>query len=131
MSGKTSKIFEVFEVIPICIYKVVKFIQLYATFMSQIGIRGNHQSCQSLIIMFQEKDNTLYAEFKFLDFKEAFSFMTQVAILAEKHNHHPNWSNVWNTVEIKLCTHDEGDIVTKKDHDLAKDIEIVFERYEK
>ena len=81
--------------------------------------------------MFQEKDNTLYAQFQFADFKEAFSFMTQVAILAEKHNHHPNWSNVWNTVKIELCTHDEGNIVTKKDRDLAKDIEEVFGRYGK
>lgn len=64
--------------------------------------------------MWTEKDNSLQATFKFKDFTEAFGFMTQVAILAEKQNHHPNWSNVYNTVEFKLNTHDAGDIVTEK-----------------
>lgn len=79
--------------------------------------------------MFQKIDNSLHATFQFEDFKEAFSFMTQVAILAEKHNHHPNWSNVWNTVKIELCTHDAGNIITEKDEKLAKEIEKVFARY--
>jgi len=52
-----------------------------------------------------ETDNTLQAEFTFKDFREAFAFMTEVAIVAEKQNHHPNWSNVWNTVNFSLCTH--------------------------
>jgi 4a-hydroxytetrahydrobiopterin dehydratase len=55
--------------------------------------------------------------------------MTQVAFLAEKQNHHPNWSNVWNTVEIQLSTHDAGSTVTAKDHKLAASIDQVFERY--
>ena len=76
--------------------------------------------------MFEEKDNQLQATFQFKDFKEAFSFMTKVAALAEKQNHHPNWSNVWNTVNINLCTHDAGNIVTEKDHALAKEIEKIF-----
>ncbi|OSZ81797.1 pterin-4-alpha-carbinolamine dehydratase [Chitinophagaceae bacterium IBVUCB1] len=71
----------------------------------------------------EEKDNTLYRCFKFKDFSEAFAFMTRVAILAEKHNHHPKWTNVWNTVEIWLNTHDAGNIITDKDHALAKDID--------
>lgn len=70
-----------------------------------------------------EKDNELYQKFTFKDFSEAFAFMTRVALLAEKHNHHPNWSNVWNTVEIHLNTHDAGDIVTDKDRKLAKAID--------
>lgn len=49
--------------------------------------------------------------------------MTKVAMLAESQNHHPWWSNVYNTVEIKLNTHDAGDIVTEKDHKLAKAID--------
>jgi 4a-hydroxytetrahydrobiopterin dehydratase len=49
--------------------------------------------------------------------------MTKVAIVAEKMNHHPNWSNVYNTVEISLSTHDAGDIVTEKDYELAKAID--------
>ena len=73
--------------------------------------------------MWQEKDNTLYRQFTFKDFSEAFAFMTRVALLAESMNHHPNWSNVWNKVEITLSTHDAGDIVTDKDRKLAKAID--------
>ena len=71
---------------------------------------------------FIEKDNSLQATFKFSDFKQAFSFMTEVAFHAENQDHHPNWSNVYNTVEIKLNTHDAGDIVTDKDRKLAESI---------
>ncbi len=53
--------------------------------------------------------------------------MTRVAFLAEKQNHHPNWSNVYNTVEIELCTHDAGDIVTDRDHKLAKAIDRILQ----
>ncbi len=70
-----------------------------------------------------EQNNELYQSFTFKDFSEAFAFMTRVAILAEKHNHHPNWSNVWNKVEIHLNTHDAGDIVTEKDRKLAAAID--------
>jgi 4a-hydroxytetrahydrobiopterin dehydratase len=73
--------------------------------------------------MWQEKDNTLYRQFTFKDFSEAFAFMTRVALLAERMNHHPNWSNVWNKVEISLFTHDAGDIVTDRDRKLAKAID--------
>lgn len=69
-----------------------------------------------------EKDNTLYQKFTFKNFSEAFAFMTRVAMEAEKQNHHPLWTNVWNTVEIWLNTHDAGDIVTEKDHQLASKI---------
>jgi 4a-hydroxytetrahydrobiopterin dehydratase len=51
--------------------------------------------------------------------------MTKVAIVAEKMNHHPNWSNVYNTVEISLSTHDAGNIVTEKDYELAKAIDVL------
>ena len=67
----------------------------------------------------QEKDNTLYRSFEFKDFREAFVFMSKVAELAEAHNHHPRWTNVYNKVEIWLNTHDAGDVVTEKDHKLA------------
>jgi len=73
--------------------------------------------------MWQEKDNQLYRAFNFKDFKEAFSFMTKVALIAEKMDHHPNWNNVYNKVEIYLSTHDAGDTVTDKDHALAKAID--------
>jgi 4a-hydroxytetrahydrobiopterin dehydratase len=70
--------------------------------------------------MWQEKNNTLYRKFQFKDFSEAFAFMTRVALAAEKMDHHPNWTNVYNTVEISLSTHSAGDVVTEKDRKLAK-----------
>lgn len=73
--------------------------------------------------MWQEKDNTLYQKFSFADFSEAFAFMTRVALLAESMNHHPRWSNVWNTVEIWLNTHDAGNTITDKDRKLAAAID--------
>lgn len=72
--------------------------------------------------MWKEENNQLTREFIFKDFSEAFAFMSRVAMLAEKHNHHPNWSNVWNKVTINLSTHDAGNIVTEKDQKLAQAI---------
>jgi len=69
--------------------------------------------------MWEEKNNTLYKKFEFSDFSEAFSFMTRVAMAAEKMDHHPTWKNTYNRVEIWLCTHDAGDTVTEKDRKLA------------
>ncbi|MCY7420713.1 MAG: 4a-hydroxytetrahydrobiopterin dehydratase [Chitinophagaceae bacterium] len=76
--------------------------------------------------MWTEKDNTLYKKFTFKDFSEAFAFMTRVAIEAEKMNHHPLWTNVYNTVEMWLNTHDAGDIVTEKDRKLSKKIDALI-----
>ncbi|WP_262248136.1 4a-hydroxytetrahydrobiopterin dehydratase [Parapedobacter soli] len=73
--------------------------------------------------MWQEQNNKLYRSFTFRDFSEAFAFMVQVALLAEKQNHHPTWTNTWNKVEIWLFTHDAGDIVTDKDRNLATAID--------
>jgi 4a-hydroxytetrahydrobiopterin dehydratase len=73
--------------------------------------------------MWKEENNKLKRVFEFKDFSEAFAFMTKVALLAEKQNHHPWWSNVYNKVEIELNTHDAGDIVTEKDWTLAKAID--------
>jgi 4a-hydroxytetrahydrobiopterin dehydratase len=73
--------------------------------------------------MWTETNNTLYRKFEFADFSEAFAFMTRVAMLAEQHQHHPRWSNVWNTVEIWLNTHDAGNVITEKDHALVKAID--------
>ncbi len=70
----------------------------------------------------EERDNALHATFEFKDFIEAFGFMTAVAMLAEKQNHHPEWHNVWNKVTIKLTTHDAGNTVTEKDRQLADSI---------
>lgn len=73
--------------------------------------------------MWTEENNALYRKFVFNDFSEAFAFMTRVAIEAEKADHHPRWTNVWNTVEIWLNTHDAGNTVTEKDRALARRIE--------
>jgi 4a-hydroxytetrahydrobiopterin dehydratase len=69
--------------------------------------------------MWKEEKNKLYQKFEFKDFSAAFAFMTRVALAAEKMDHHPEWKNVYNTVEIWLSTHDAGDVVTEKDKKLA------------
>ena len=71
----------------------------------------------------KEENNRLKKTFEFKDFVEAFGFMSSVAIIAEKMDHHPNWSNVYNTVSFELNTHDAGDVVTEKDWKLAKAID--------
>lgn len=73
--------------------------------------------------MWNEENNSLYRKFQFKDFTEAFGFMAQVALIAEKMDHHPRWTNVWNTVEIWLTTHDAGNTVTEKDRKLASQID--------
>jgi 4a-hydroxytetrahydrobiopterin dehydratase len=73
--------------------------------------------------MWEEKNNALYRKFEFKDFSQAFAFMTRVALAAEKMDHHPDWTNVYNTVEISLSTHSAGDIVTEKDRKLAQKID--------
>ena len=73
--------------------------------------------------MWNEQDNKLQREFKFKDFSEAFAFMARVALLAEKMDHHPEWSNVYNRVTIVLRTHSAGNTVTEKDRTLAAAID--------
>lgn len=75
--------------------------------------------------MWQQQDGALYKNFQFADFSEAFAFMTRVALVAEKLDHHPKWTNVWNTVEIWLSTHDAGNTVTDKDQQLARKIDAI------
>lgn len=66
-----------------------------------------------------EENNRLKKMFEFRDFTEAFGFMTKVALVAEKMNHHPTWTNTWNVVSIELSSHDAGNIVTDRDRKLA------------
>jgi 4a-hydroxytetrahydrobiopterin dehydratase len=73
--------------------------------------------------MWKEEDNHLVKTFTFSDFSEAFAFMTRVALAAEKMNHHPEWTNVYNKVIIRLSTHDAGGVVTDRDRKLAKAID--------
>lgn len=77
----------------------------------------------TLTCMWKEEDNKLKKSFEFKNFNEAFGFMTRVALIAEKMDHHPWWSNVWNKVDIELNTHDAGNIVTERDRKLAAAID--------
>ena len=74
---------------------------------------------------FNAERNGIGKSFRFADFGEAFAFMVRVALEAEKADHHPEWNNVWNRVDILLSTHSEGG-VTAKDIALAKAIEEVL-----
>jgi 4a-hydroxytetrahydrobiopterin dehydratase len=69
-----------------------------------------------------EDGGRLRRELTFANFSEAWAFMSRVALLAEKAGHHPNWSNVWNRVEIELTSHDAGNTVTERDVQLAEAI---------
>jgi 4a-hydroxytetrahydrobiopterin dehydratase len=76
--------------------------------------------------MWKEENNKLQRDFEFKNFMEAFAFMTRVALIAEKMDHHPSWTNVYNKVSIGLSTHDAGDVVTEKDHKLAAAIDKIL-----
>ena len=73
--------------------------------------------------MWKDKSGKLYRKYEFKTFVEAFSFMTAVALLVEKADHHPTLTNTYNKVEIWLSTHDAGDVITEKDTKLAKQID--------
>lgn len=77
----------------------------------------------NLYNMWQEENNALTRTFEFKNFSEAFGFMARVALVAEKMDHHPTWTNTYNKVRIELNTHDAGDKVTEKDHKLAREID--------
>jgi 4a-hydroxytetrahydrobiopterin dehydratase len=79
--------------------------------------------------MWKEENNQLTKSFEFKDFVEAFTFMTQVAFVAEKMNHHPNWSNEYNKVDIILFTHDANNSITEKDLKLSKEISRIFRNF--
>jgi 4a-hydroxytetrahydrobiopterin dehydratase len=76
--------------------------------------------------MWKVENNQLTRSFQFADFVEAFAFMTQVGFAAEKLNHHPNWFNAYNKVEIALYTHDADNTITDKDRKLAAAIDRIY-----
>jgi 4a-hydroxytetrahydrobiopterin dehydratase len=76
-----------------------------------------------MYMAWKEENNRLKKTFTFKDFNEAFGFMTRVAIAAEKMDHHPTWTNTWNTVSFELSTHDAGNKVTDRDRKLAEAID--------
>jgi 4a-hydroxytetrahydrobiopterin dehydratase len=73
-----------------------------------------------------EADGALVRTFTFRDFTEAWGFMSRVALVAEKADHHPEWTNVWNRVEIRLTTHDAGSTVSDRDRELAAAIDALL-----
>lgn len=76
--------------------------------------------------MWIEENNQLKRSFEFTNFIEAFGFMTKVAMVSEKLNHHPDWRNAYNIVDIALYTADAGNIITEKDRKLANEIDKIF-----
>ena len=76
--------------------------------------------------MWKEENNQLKASIRFKDFSEAFAFMTRVAFLSEKMDHHPTLTNTYNRVDIALSTHDAGNTVTEKDRNLAQAIDALL-----
>jgi 4a-hydroxytetrahydrobiopterin dehydratase len=76
----------------------------------------------------QLEEGNLVRELRFANFVDAFGFMTSVALVAERMNHHPDWSNVYNTVRIRLSTHDAGGI-TDKDFALASAVSDLYRRF--
>ena len=78
--------------------------------------------------MWKEENNQLKTSLTFTNFTEAFSFMTEVAFVCERMDHHPDWQNVWNRVDIRLSTHSAGNKVTDKDRNLATEIDKIYLR---
>ena len=89
----------------------------------------NDSKCQvklkELHLDWKFHDNGIEKEFRFLNFVKAFEFMAQVAVVAEDKKHHPDWTNVYNKVQVRLTTHDSGG-VTDKDFDLALAMEQIM-----
>ena len=75
-----------------------------------------------------ERKDGLHRRFEFKNFAEAWEFMNKVAVLAEAQDHHPDWSNSFNVVDITLCSHDGGRTVTARDHRLATAINELITR---
>lgn len=79
--------------------------------------------------MWNENNNKLERSFSFKDFKEAVSFIQLLAFAAEEMNHHPEIYNLYNKVDLKLCTHSAGDTVTAKDRKLASEIDEIYQNH--
>jgi 4a-hydroxytetrahydrobiopterin dehydratase len=84
-----------------------------------------HAELHATLPHWSVKPDAIHRSLKFKDFNEAWGFMARVALLAEKHDHHPEWSNVWNKVEITLSTHDAGGL-SERDVALAKAIDALL-----
>jgi 4a-hydroxytetrahydrobiopterin dehydratase len=76
-----------------------------------------------------EENNRLTQTFMFKNFSDAFAWMTQVALVAEKMNHHPEWTNVYNKVDVALYSHDAGNTITDRDRKLAEKMDALFQKF--
>ena len=92
---------------------------LFVSWRLCVSNERNVPSGQIIPMSWTEADNCLTRTFTFPDFNAAFGFMTRVALVAEKMDHHPEWTNVYNRVDVRLRTHSAGNTVTRKDRDLA------------
>lgn len=88
----------------------------------------SNDTAESIASYWQCTDKQLHVALLFDNFSQAFAFMTEVAFVAEKHNHHPDWSNVYQRVTITLTSHDSA-CVTQRDYRLAKAIDEIALRY--
>lgn len=93
--------------------------------MEKLTEQGVNEKLGTIDSNWNLKGDFIQREFVFNDFVAAFGFMTEIAIIAEKANHHPNWENVYNKVKIALSTHDAGGL-TQKDFDLASGIDKIY-----
>lgn len=96
--------------------------------MTNLNKQEIQDRMKEIDVLWAVEGKFIHREIIFKDFVEAFSFMTAVAIIAEKSDHHPNWKNVYNKVTIDLNTHD-ADGITKKDFQLAKGIDQIVKNY--
>lgn len=96
--------------------------------MEKLTVQQIQEQLAQIHKSWQLKENSITCHFIFTDFTEAFSFMTAVALLAEKADHHPNWDNSYKKVNIELTTHEAGGL-TIKDFELAAKIDMVAKRY--
>lgn len=96
--------------------------------MNKLSKEEINKELQKLNNNWEYERDTINCEYEFDDFVEAFSFMTSVAILAEKQNHHPDWKNSYNNVKISLTSHDLGGL-SKKDFELASKIDASVKKY--
>jgi 4a-hydroxytetrahydrobiopterin dehydratase len=77
----------------------------------------------------KEENNHLTKTFMFKNFPDTFAWMTQVAFVAEKMNHHPEWTNVYNKVDVALYSHDAGNTITDRDRKLAEKMDALFKKF--
>jgi 4a-hydroxytetrahydrobiopterin dehydratase len=96
--------------------------------MTKLNKQEIQDNIKEIDVLWSIEGEFIQREIIFKNFVEAFSFMTAVAIIAEKSNHHPNWKNTYNKVTIALSTHDAGGL-TKKDFQLAKGIDGILKNY--